>query len=227
MRTSAHIKAATVLLMLLGFAGPSWGAGETGDRLILQGGAGEFYIAALPPGWQLAERQRQRIGHNLAWTRGGESADQASEQILAHFYPALAGIPPERFLERMLAHYQGSCKTVMGGEPVSGEENGFAFAFRLLACTESPESGSGEVALFRVVSGARGLYVMQRLWRVAPFAAGSFPIGYEKLSAARSEIEFGSPCLASDGARPCPPGWSEILAELSEPGEVKVFQVSE
>ncbi len=93
--------------------------------------------------------------------------------------------------------------------------NGFPIGFRIIACMRDVRTDRGMIAVVRVVTGDRALYVSQRVFQVAPFPPGGLPIGGEALAAASAAIEYGVPCRRGDPARACPEAWRPTLDGLS------------
>ena len=137
--------------------------------------------------------------------------------------PELAGNAPRTFLDQITNLRGEICDEVFATDVETAVLNGFATGFRIIACTHDTRTNMGVVAVMRVVTGNRALYVMQRVFQVAPFSAGDLPVSGETLAAARSAIAYGLPCRRGDPARACPEAWLPALNGLPANRTLVVF----
>lgn len=187
---------------------------HSGDTLVLQGGNGEVYIAGLPAGWGLGFQESTEIGHHLEWVPVAQKSEDWRDMIAYQLFPKLIDLAPDIFLSKMADHYSESCEQVLATDIEGTPSNGYPGALRVLACTRNKVTGLGEVTLFRAVMGEQAFYVVQRAWRMEPFAAGTIPITPDQLDAGRKVIEYGVPCRNNNNKRPCPAGWAPVLKSL-------------
>lgn len=190
------------------------GSAATGDTVVLQGGAGEVYIAGLPQGWSLGFQESTEIGHHLEWVPAGQPPKDWRDMIAYQLFPKLVGLSPDQFLAKMADHYADSCEQVLATDVEGTPSNGFPGALRVLACTKNKVTGLGEVTLFRAVMGEQAFYVVQRAWRTDPFPPESIPVTGDQLDDGRKLIEYGVACRSQTTKRPCPPGWDPVLSTL-------------
>jgi len=194
---------------------------QQGDSAVLSGGAGEYYIAGLPPGWTRYQASTRQDVHHEDWLPLGQTPERWTDRITLQIVPELAGKAPRTFLDQ-IANLRGEiCDSVFATEVETAIVNGFATGFRIVACTRDVRTDAGVIAAMRVVSGDRALYVSQRVFQVPPFAPGGLPVGGEALAVARAAIEYGFPCRRGDPLRPCPEAWRPTLDGLS-PGQALV-----
>ena len=196
---------------------------QQGDSAVLTGGAGEYYIAALPPGWT---RQGMPLGedvHHQDWLPPGQTPERWTDRITLQIVPELAGKEPRTFLDQITNLRGEICDGVFATEVATAILNGFATGFRIIACTRDVRTNAGVIAAMRVVTGERALYVSQRVFQVPPFAPGALPIDGETLAAARAAIEYGFPCRRGDPVRPCPEAWRTTLDGLPADRALVVF----
>lgn len=194
---------------------------QQGDSAVLSGGGGEYYIAGLPAGWVRQGRVARQGVHHEDWLPARQTLTTWTDRITLQIVPELAGKAPRTFLDQITNLRGEICDSVFATEVETGNLNGFPTGFRILACTRDERTGTGVIAALRVVAGGQALYVSQRVFQVAPFAAGALPISGAVLEAARAAIEYGFPCRRGDPQRPCPRAWRPALDGLA-PGQALV-----
>jgi hypothetical protein len=190
---------------------------------VLSGGGGEHYIAGLPPGWI---RHDTSIGQDVRhedWLPPGQTPEKWTDRITLQIVPELAGKAPRTFLDQITNLRGEICDGVFATEVETAILNGFATGFRILACTRDVRTNMGVIAVMRIVTGNRALYVSQRVFQIPPFAPGGLPIDGEALAAARAAIEYGFPCRRGDPVRPCPEAWRPTLDGLPSGRALVVF----
>ena len=194
-----------------------------GDSAVLVGGKGEFYLAALPPGWGKRAEAADALGHHGDWLPEGQSLADWTDRMTLQVVPELAGEPPRDVLDRMANLRAETCERMFATEVESAPVNGFPAGFRIIACTRDKRTGTGEVRLLRVVTGESALYVIQRTFRVAPFAPETFPVVGDALYAARAALEYGFACRRGSTERPSPAEWRPALDALAGDRALVVF----
>ena len=174
-------------------------------------------------GWA---RHDTSIGQDVRhedWLPPGQTPEKWTDRITLQIVPELAGKAPRTFLDQITNLRGQICDGVFATEVETAILNGFATGFRILACTRDVRTDLGVIAVMRVVTGDRALYVSQRVFQVPPFAPGGLPVGGEALAAARAAIEYGFPCRRGDPVRPCPEAWRQTLDGLSPGHALVVF----
>ncbi len=199
---------------------------QPGDSAVLLGGAGEYYIAALPAGWTLRGPDAGPDVRHGDWLPGGQTLARWTDRITLQTVPELAGKATRTFLDQITNLRGEVCDSVFATEVETAVLNGFATGFRIIACARDRRTDRGVIAVLRVVTGDRALYVSQRVFRVAPFAPGRLPVRGAALAAARAAIEYGVPCRRGDPARPCPEAWRPALDGLPADRALVVFSAA-
>ncbi len=221
---AAWLAAAGACVVLLGLvAFHAYAYAQQGDTAVLMGGRGEYYLAALPPGWGKRTEAADALGHHGDWLPEGQSLADWRDRITVQVVPELAGEPPPDFLDRMADLRAQTCAHMFATEVENTSLNGFAVGLRIIACTRDKRTGTGEVIVMRALTGARALYVIQRVFRVDPFSAQAFPLSGEALDRARAAIEFGVACQRGSAERPCPAEWRAVLDGLDPGPALAVF----
>lgn len=190
---------------------------------MLLGGAGEYYIAALPAGWARHDTSTGQDVRHGDWFPAGQTPARWTDRITLQVVPELAGKAPRTFLDQITNLRGEICEGIFATEVETAVLNGFPSGFRIIVCTRDARTDTGAIAVLRVVAGEQALYVSQRVFQVAPFAPGDLPIGGEALEAARRVIEYGLPCRRGDPARPCPAAWLPALDGLPANRSLVVF----
>lgn len=201
--------------------------------MVLQGGGGEVYIAGLPPGWAAAARVEGMPVDFAAWTPKGQTSSNWQQMIAAQLFSDLGGQDPAAFLDRVAAGYERACRSISTTSIKPERVNGMRSAFRAVACSHNSVSGFGEVVLLRVITGRSALYLMERIYRTEPFAAGTIPFDNDFLAKGKESLELGLACQRAGGGgatggggvgeSPCPEGWAPALESLVEGQAVTVF----
>jgi len=190
---------------------------------VLLGGAGEYYIAALPVGWtQRGPASGPGVRHG-DWLPAGQTLAGWTDRITLQAVPELAGEAPRTFLDQITNLRGEVCDGVFATEVETAVLNGFPTGFRIIACARDRRTDTGVITVLRVVAGGRALYVSQRVFQVAPFSPGGLPVSGAVLAAARAAIEYGVPCRRGDPARPCPEAWRPALDGLPADRSLVVF----
>ena len=199
-------------------------SGYSGDTLVLQGGNGEYFVGGLPAGWrQLPGSDRELVSERL-WVPQDQSQETFTDSIIFQSLPQLAGVTPTQFFTNFAQEYRGRCPALLATEFKPAEfGNGFEDVSVILACPENKENATGEVTLFRGISGASAFYLIQRGWRLAPFTADKIPVSGQQFDAATKAVEFGYACDVGSQARPCPDGWDGVLTGLDKSSPAVVF----
>ncbi len=182
---------------------------------MLVGGDGEYYIAALPAAWGQHDVSGGQDVRHGDWFPAGQMPAQWADRISLQIVPEFAGKTPRTFLDQITSLRAETCQRLFATEVETAVSNGFPTGFRMVACTRDTRTSTGAIILLRVVTGARALYVLQRVFQVAPFAPGDLPVSGEVLETARTAIEYGFPCWRGDAGRPCPEAWHPALDGLS------------
>ncbi len=223
------LRFAAGLLLSVTLAAGTAVAQEQGDSVVLQGGGGEVYIAGLPSGWTAAARVEGMPVDFAAWTPKGQTSNDWRQMIAAQLFSDLGGQDPGAFLDRVAAGYERACRSISTTSIKPEQVNGMPSAFRAIACGRNSVSGFGEVVLLRVVVGRNALYLMERIYRTEPFAAGTIPFANDFLAEGKESLELGLACqhvgsgAGTSGDSPCPEGWSPALQSLVEGQAVTVF----
>ena len=209
------------VILLVPATGPAIAQG--GDTAVLLGGGDEVYIAGLPAGWRKQAEASDALGYRADWLPADQNLQDWRDRITVQLIPGVVGQAPERFLDNLAALSTETCAAVMVTEVASAPVNGYPAASRLIGCTRDKQSGKGNISLYRVVAGARALYVVQRAYRVPPFTADGVPLAAAELAAGRAAIAFGLPCLRGVTAQPCPADWQPVLAPLDASRPLVIF----
>ena len=199
---------------------------QQGDSAVLLGGAGEYYLAALPAGWSKRSEIADDMGRHGDWLPEGQSLARWRDRITLQVVPEMVGRTARTFLDQMADLRAQTCDGIFATEVESANLNGFPVGFRIIACTRDTRTGTGSIALLRAVAGEQALYVVQRVFQVAPFSPGNFPVSGEELDMGRAEIEYGLPCRRGHRQRPCPVEWRPVLDGLPAERSLAVFPVT-
>jgi len=209
------------------FMGNHAAVAQAGDTAVLFGGGDEVYIAGLPAGWRKQAEASDALGHRADWFPPGQTLKNWRDRITLQLIPKVAGSDteqaPERFLDNLAILWTENCEAVMVTETKSEPVNGYAAGSRLIACTRDKQSGKGNVSLYRVVAGDRALYVIQRVYRMAPFSTDGVPLAGADLDLGRAAVDFGTACERGTATRPCPADWRPVLAPIDPERKLVVF----
>jgi len=158
-----------------------------------------------PAGWQSVhqiERGGLMVRHFVPPGQGGDTwTDMITVQVLRTAQPPSL----EDLYGRALGSYRADCADAQGGGLQEGETNGYATGFWVLGCPENARTGRGETAFFKAMLGEQAVYMLQRVWRTDPFAAGTAAeIAPDSRQQALAILKEALVCRPGSAAHPCP-----------------------
>lgn len=138
------------------------------------GPAGERLLMMPPAGWQNVPLQKSDKVMITRLYPPGQNDKQWSEMITVQIYPG-SGQSPRTFLDSVIAFSRANCEAAGAGPVTEAPVNGYPAAIVSVSCTKGKASGQGNMVLITTIKGREALYVVQRQWRGAPFAANAKP----------------------------------------------------
>lgn len=157
-----------------------------------------------PPGWKLSLSLTWPDLRMLEYIPSEQTLEAWQDRLTIQSFPRLGDVCLERYLDSIGQQAHRVCDQVRVTGVGSGTLNGYPTADMGLYCIRFVESGQGEITLFRVVQGAEVLYVVQRVWRVAPFSLVAPPVGPEVIAQWAEYLQSIIVCHPTDPAHPCP-----------------------
>ncbi|WP_419903122.1 hypothetical protein [Kiloniella sp.] len=211
------IAAVTILIVTIS------AASAAGDHAVGQGGNGEFFMAAIPDGWQALPRATEAQQTSAEWLPPGQTVENWTDMITVQVFPGWAEGDVSIFLDGLADIYKQNCE-VSGATPLLKDQvNGFLTGFRLINCTRDLTRNSGEVSLFRALIGQSAAYLIQRVFRVPEFEIGAKPVTDEAMIQAYSSISSVGACKLNSKQYTCA-DWDTILAKLNNKPSVIVIK---
>ncbi len=98
------------------------------------------------------------------WERvpAGETSDSHTDILVAQGFAKLAGADPSAFLQGMVGLAQKDCNAVRVNGPTARVEDGHHVAYGQIFCGRRKGQTVGLSMLYKVISGADALYVVER-----------------------------------------------------------------
>ncbi|MFD2204928.1 hypothetical protein [Kiloniella antarctica] len=194
-----------------------------GDHAVGQGGNGEFFMAAIPDGWQALPRVTEVQQTSAEWLPMGQTVENWTDMITVQVFPGWAEGDVSVFLDELADIYKKNCEVSGATPPLKDQVNGFLTGFRLINCTRDLTRNSGEVSLFRALIGKNAAYLIQRVFRVPEFEIGAKPVTDEVMVKAFGSISSIGACQLNSQQYTCA-DWNPILAKLNNKPSVIIIK---
>ncbi len=137
----------------------------------------ETLVIDPPAGWHVASRNREPAMSVVHYVPAGEDVNNWTESIQAQVFYEMTHFTPEDFLANLRRLYADACQPLDASPVESRIARGYATAGQVLLCGQTgADQPRGEVAMFKVISGVKGLYVIVREWRGGPFDVATPPL---------------------------------------------------
>lgn len=169
------------------------------------GGGAERYVLGVPASWQEASRHTVQGTDVVVYVPPGQNAQQWSDMLTVQVFHGMTALPADAFYERTRRAYQDGCADSRAGDMQTGLSNGYPSAFWVLGCGRHAAAGVGETSFFRLIQGDRALYLAQRAWRTAPYAAQEAPpVTPDQQQEAVRLLGTFAVCDPTTDGHPCP-----------------------
>lgn len=151
----------------------SWALAATAETARLPGSEQLQFVE--PKGWQEVYTDRDGNLSTTEYAPPGQTADDWRELISVQILLDTPDADPDLLLSRAAQHLGRSC-TAFEVQPIElggvGEYPTLAF---MLMCGRNTDSGQGEFTLMRGIAGHENFYILQKVWRVPPYALDAPP----------------------------------------------------
>ncbi|KAA5604659.1 hypothetical protein F1188_14695 [Roseospira marina] len=194
---------AALLLVALPLLAASGAAAQ--DTASLPFGGAETLRFTPPPGWTEVYRDAHPDRRVVHLVPAGQSRTDWQDMVTVQVLKTAAPPTLDALHARAQAQYEQACAAPHGGALQRGETNGLETGFWTLGCGHNTRSDHGETAFFKAVRGLEGIYLVQRIWRTAPFDPASGPgIDRGEQRAAIQLLAKAVVCVPDSHAHPCP-----------------------
>lgn len=126
------------------------------------------------------------------------------DMVILQIYRDMTAVPAASLRERSLGNAQAACQAATASTMQTGLSNGYSSAFWATACTENKQTGLGEVAYFRSLQGNDNLYMVQRVWSLAPFGDRTPSLPESQKREAIGILSGLNVCQPGSQDHPCP-----------------------
>jgi hypothetical protein len=162
-----------------------------------------------PPAWKLVTNKVA----GLQFLRELIPADQRIEAyrdiLSAQSFPQNRGVDPSVYLRNVFAAAGQACDGLRLNGPTARREGGRAVAYGQIYCGRQKGQASGAIMLFKAISGADSLYVVQREFRVPPSATPGVVSGSAAEMAAHAKAAAAADAYLLNSVYLCGAGTAE------------------
>ncbi|MGE0484461.1 MAG: hypothetical protein AB7Q81_10005 [Gammaproteobacteria bacterium] len=165
----------------------------------------EQLLFAEPDGWH---KVYDDVEDNLSTTEyvpAGQDGDNWREMLTVQVVVGEADADPETMLSRIAAHLARGCPE-FDAQPVElGGVGDYPTLAVIMRCARNPDSGDGEFSLLRGIAGKENFYLLQKSWRIQPYALdGPSPVSLDERKLWLGFLAYLSVC--DTNLKTCPEG---------------------
>jgi hypothetical protein len=165
--------------------------------------AGEALDPAVPSGWTRVSHRDVGARHLDEYVPPGQDAERWSEMLSVIAIDGLRGFEPAEHVATMTKRYRLACESFRSDELVTAVSDGRRSAQSSFWCSQYRQQSTGEIKLVRYLEGDGRLYVIERVWRGAPFDFDRPPLSPERLKDWRAQLGAARVCGPKET---CPKG---------------------
>lgn len=156
--------------------------------------AAEALDAAVPPGWTHVSHRDMGVRHLDEYVPAGQDADRWNEMLTVISIDGLQGFEPAEHVATMTKRYRLACESFRADELVASNGGGRKSAQSAFWCSQYRQQSTGEIKFVKYLEGDGRLYVIERVWRGAPFDVDRPPLTAERLREWRAQLGAARVC---------------------------------
>ncbi len=161
----------------------------------------------VPPiaGWIEAYRAAGNGIKLVEYVPAGQSVDSWSQMATIEVFFGHGGTKPNDLKQKVVEGFRQNCESLHVEDLGVGTASSLPAARWVTYCSKVKQLGKGEITYFQAIGGKDHFYLVQRIWRGAPFdLAKPLPIPQSMLKAWEAYLDQTSVCDSRDPKRPCP-----------------------
>lgn len=159
-----------------------------------------------PKGWHPVYIDREGNLSTTEYAPPGQTGTDWRELISVQILLDTPDADPDQLLSRAAQHLGRSCAG-FDVQPIElGGVGNYPTLGLMLLCGRNSDSGKGELTLMRGIAGHENFYILQKVWRVPPYAvdAATPPVPLEERKAWMGFLAYLGVCDFAAGT--CPSG---------------------
>ena len=163
---------------------------------------GEFFLAAPPKGWTLANKDVQADLSQFKFVPATENIERWSEMVTI---TKIAGTSstPDQFLDKASKQNTANCADYQMQRLPFKSSDGYPTQGMIELCSTNKTSSKGELTVIRSIKGADYLFAIQKTWRLDPYELSKgLPIPKEKIDEAVLYFAAAKVCDTRKGTCP-------------------------
>jgi hypothetical protein len=160
----------------------------------------------VPPlqGWQEAYKASGNGKNMVEYVPNGQTVDSWNEMTTIEVFLRAGGYDPDKLEQKVADGFRLNCEALHVEDLGGGTTNGLKAKRWLTYCSKVKGLGVGEITYFQAISGKANFYLIQRIWRGAPFDLTHPPVTPAKLKEWEQYMNGLAVCDSADPTRPCP-----------------------
>ena len=128
----------------------------------------ETLLLRLPPGYKLALQLTRENTVLREIVPKSETVDDWTEMISTQVFLGAKKASLDRFHASIKRQWSAACADSTVTSPVTGNENGYAYASWVMRCMLNPSTGKPEIAIVKTIQGNDSFYVVQKAFKFHP-----------------------------------------------------------
>ncbi|ABC24384.1 hypothetical protein [Rhodospirillum rubrum] len=137
---------------------------------------GETLLFTLPPGWKVLHSVDGDSLSRGVFIPNAQDGNSWKDMVVVTMARGSDAPDIKQTYQRTVGAYEKTCQAHTAAVPQTEVKNGVGRAFWTLGCHRRKDMSFGEASFFLFLQGREGAYLVQRIWRTAPFGNEGPPI---------------------------------------------------
>jgi len=165
---------------------------------------GENLLVPPLPGWQQAYKASGNGKNMMEYVPNGQTSDSWTEMATILVFLGDGGRDPNKLELQVADGFRLNCEALHVEDLGGGTTNGLKAKRWITYCSKVKNLGVGEITYFQAISGKANFYLIQRIWRGAPFDLAHPPVSATKIAEWEKYMNGLAVCDSADPTRLCP-----------------------
>jgi hypothetical protein len=139
-----------------------------------------------PPAWKLVTNKVAGLQFLREMIPANQQLASYRDILTAQSFPQNRGVDPSVYVRNVFASAGQACDGLRVNGPTPSREGGRPVAYGQIYCGRQKGQATGAIMLFKAISGADALYVVQREFRVPPSATPGMMSGPNAVAQAQA-----------------------------------------